>query len=42
MHAVRRRKIAIYVLTIVAVLVLIAIPIWFGTGPVVLAPGINP
>ena len=38
----RRRKIAVYVLIIVAMLVLIGIPVWLGTGPVVLAPGINP
>jgi hypothetical protein len=38
----RRRKIAVYVLIIVATLVLIALPIWLGTGPVVLAPGIDP
>ncbi|HEU4686979.1 MAG TPA: hypothetical protein VFS23_01385 [Vicinamibacterales bacterium] len=38
----RRRKIAVYVLIIVAMLVLIAIPVWLSTGPVVLAPGINP
>jgi hypothetical protein len=38
----RRRKIAVYVLIIVATLVLIGLPIWLGTGPVVLAPGIDP
>jgi hypothetical protein len=38
----RRRKIAVYVLIIVATLVLIVLPIWLATGPVVLAPGIDP
>lgn len=33
-----RRKIAVYVLIMVAILVLIAVPIWLGTGPAVLAP----
>ena len=34
----RRRKIAVYLLIIVALLVLITVPIWLGTGPAVLAP----
>ena len=34
----RRRKIAVYVLIIVATFVLLALPIWLGTGPVVLSP----
>jgi hypothetical protein len=38
----RRLKIAVYVLIIVATLVLITLPIWLGTGPVLLAPGIDP
>ena len=38
----RRRKIAVYVLIIVAMLVLIALPMWLDNGPVVLAPGIDP
>ena len=38
----RRRRIAVYVLIIVATLVLIAVPICLGTGPVLLAPGIAP
>lgn len=32
------RKIAVYVLIMVAILVLLAVPIWLGTGPAVLAP----
>jgi hypothetical protein len=38
----RRRKIAVYVPIILAALVLTAVPIWLGTGPVVLAPGMGP
>jgi hypothetical protein len=37
-----RRKAATYVLIALAILVLMAIPIWLSTGPAVLAPGINP
>lgn len=36
----RRRRIAVHVLIIVATLVLIAVPIWLGTG--LLSPGIAP
>ena len=38
----RWRTITVYVFIAVAIGVLIAIPIWLGTGPVVLAPGIDP
>jgi hypothetical protein len=37
-----RRKLAIYIVIVLAIVVLMAIPIWLGTGPVVLAPGIDP
>jgi hypothetical protein len=38
-----RWKRTVYVVLIVLALVaLIAIPVWRGTGPVVLAPGIDP
>jgi hypothetical protein len=38
----RRRTLAVYVIIAVAIVVLMAIPIWLGTGPAVLAPGIDP
>jgi hypothetical protein len=37
-----RRTPTTYVLIALAILVLLAIPIWLSTGPAVLAPGINP
>ena len=38
----RWRKLAFHVVIAVAIVVLMAIPIWLGTGPALLAPGIDP
>jgi hypothetical protein len=34
----RRRKIAVYALIIMAMFLLISVPLWLGTGPVLLSP----
>jgi hypothetical protein len=42
MQSPRRKLAAVHIVVIVlAIVVLMAIPIWLGTGPVVLAPGID-
>ena len=38
----RRRKLAIHIVIVVAIVVSTAISIWLGTGHAVLAPGIDP